>query len=623
MRGKRLLRALQIKGRRRLSLSLQGNSENKYRFRKAVQFVLLFCNTAIPFLLFLCIGLVIYDFGFRPFWSNSRTINGGLQILLNLVALLTGIRLLVELFVPKKKWTRVLNLIGWLAILLVTFYFLPEKAAMLQTDTNRFLLYKVILYTVIVFAFVTEVSYLLQFIYNRSVNPAGLFVASFALFIVIGTFLLKLPNATTRYLSLIDAFFTATSAVCVTGLIVVDTATHFTPFGQFIILALIQIGALGIMTFASLLAYAFAGQSSLKSQMAIRDMMSTSQIGNVMHFVYQVVFVTFVFESVGAISIYFSLPDNLFERKLDRIFFSIFHSVSAFCNAGFSTMTNGLYEAPVRFNYTFHFFIALQIILGGMGFPIVFNLYRYLKIKLINLILFIKRDPKRVHFPKLISMNSRLALVVSGFLLAIGFGTYFVFEQSATLTQHPTFFGKVMTSFFGGVTPRTAGFNTVDLTALSLPTVMIYLLLMWVGSSPGSTGGGIKTTTAGVAVLNMVSILRGKDRSEFFRSEISHQSVRRAFAIILLSLLLIGMAVFLISINDSDKGMIKIAFEAFSAFSTVGLTLGITHLLSATSKIVLIITMFVGRVGSITLLVVFIRQTKQLYYRYPREEVVF
>jgi Trk-type K+ transport system membrane component len=152
---------------------------------------------------------------------------------------------------------------------------------------------------------------------------------------------------------------------------------------------------------------------------------------------------------------------------------------------------------------------------------------------------------------------------------------------------------------------------------------MIYLLLMWVGTSPGSTGGGIRTTTAGLAVLNMVSIIRGKDRTEFFRSEISHQSVRRAFAIMLLSLLMIGISVFFISINDGDKGLLRIAFEAFSAFSTVGLSLGITGTLTYTSKIVVIITMFVGRVGMLTLLVAFVRQSKQLYYRYPKEDISF
>jgi Trk-type K+ transport system membrane component len=378
------------------------------------------------------------------------------------------------------------------------------------------------------------------------------------------------------------------------------------------------------MSFAGLLAYAVAGQSSLKSQLALRDMMSRNQVTNVVRFIYQVIIVTFFFEAIGAISIYLTLNDsNVYERKLDKVFFSVFHSVSAFCNAGFSTFSNGLYEREVRFNYSLQFFVSLLIILGGMGFPIVFNLYRYLKIKFNNLTCSLRGSPRKEHLPKVINLNSRLALVVSGVLLIIGFTAYLLFEQSHTLAQHPTWYGKLMTSFFGSVTPRTAGFNTVDVTALSLPTIMIYLLLMWIGASPGSTGGGIKTTTAGVAILNMVSVLRGKDRTEFFRSEISHKSVRSSFAIMMLSLLFIGVSVFLISVNDSDKGLIKIAFESFSAFSTVGLSLGITPVLSKMSKIILIVTMFVGRVGTVTLLVAFIRQSKQLYYRYPREDITF
>jgi Trk-type K+ transport system membrane component len=220
-------------------------------------------------------------------------------------------------------------------------------------------------------------------------------------------------------------------------------------------------------------------------------------------------------------------------------------------------------------------------------------------------------------------LNARLALVVTLFLLAFGFVAYFVFEQTATLTQHPTLAGKIITSFFGSVTPRTAGFNTVDLTQMALPTIMVYLLLMWIGASPGSTGGGIKTTTIGLAILNMISIVQGKDRTEFFKSEISHQSVRRGFAIIILSLLVIGIGVFFISVYDSDKGIVAIAFEVFSAFSTVGLSLGITANVSGFSKVVLMIIMFVGRVGLLTLLVAFVRQSRTLYYRYPKEDIAF
>ncbi|MBA2562652.1 MAG: ATPase [Chitinophagaceae bacterium] len=585
--------------------------------------ILHFLSLIVPALLLICFGIVVYEFGFMPFRSNNNKITFWLKLLLNIVSILLAIRIVLEIFITKKKWVRVFNISGWLFIIFLTLYVIPEKSSLQNTSANYFLFYKLILYAGVVLAFITEISNFLQFIYSKVINPGLLFVGSFAFLILLGGFLLKLPNATYNGISGIDALFTSTSAVCVTGLIVVDTSTHFTPFGHLIILLLIQTGGLGIMTFAGLLAYAVAGHTSFKTQLAFKDMMSSRQVNNIMHFVYQVIFVTILFEVAGAAFIFFSLDDSLFSRHLDKIFFSIFHAVSAFCNAGFSTYTNGLYEPVVRFNYMFHLLIAALIILGGMGFPIVFNLYRYLRIKTSNLMCRIKGGGQIQHFPGLIFLNARLALVVSAILLIIGFIAYLLFEQTATLKQHPTLTGKIITSFFGSVTPRTAGFNTVDLTAMNLSTIMIYLLLMWIGASPGSTGGGIKTTTAGVAILNMVAILRGKDRTEFFRSEISHNSIRRAFAIIILSLLLIGISIFFVSIYDSDKGLIAIAFEVFSAFSTVGLSLGITANLSVFSKIVLMITMFVGRIGMITLLVAFIKQSKQLYYRYSKEDIAF
>jgi len=586
---------------------------------KAVQIL----NWAIPGLLLVCFALVIYDFGFKEFRGNSTSINLWLTVLLDLVVVLMAGRLVLELFARKKVWTRLFTLAGWLFLVFLTLYVLPEKASMPNTDTNTFLFYKFLLYGGIVLVFITEFSHFLQLLYFKTFNPGLLLAGSFAFLIVCGAFLLKLPNATYNGISTLDALFTSTSAVCVTGLTVVNTAAHFTPFGHLIILLLFQLGGLGIMTFAGMLAYAVAGQASIRTQLAFKDMMDSKKINNVMHFLYQVVFVTLLFEAIGAVLVYFSLDDAAFVRRLDKVFFSVFHAVSAFCNAGFSTVPAGLHEPAFKFNYSLHVFIAVLIILGSLGFPIVFNLYKYLRVKVINFVRRFTGNSQREHFPGLSFINGKLALIVSAVLLIVGFVAYILFEQYATLREHPTIMGKVVTAFFGSVTPRSGGFNTVDITGLTLPMVMVYLLLMYIGASPGSTGGGIKTTTAGLAFLNMVAVIRGRDRTHFLKSEISHQSVRRAFAIIILSLLCLGVAVFLISLNDSDKGLISIAFEVFSAFSTTGLSLGITPHLSPYSKVVIIITMFVGRIGMITLLVAFVKQSKQLYYRYPKEDIAF
>ena len=306
------------------------------------QVLLDICGLLIPFVAFMGVSLVIYDFGFKPFWRNSSSVIFWGQVILDALVILLGARWFLRLFISKKKWSRIFNLVGWLFVIFLAVYVLPAKASLTAYDTNKFLIYKLLLYAGLVFTFITETSYLLQFIYNRSVSPALLFVGSFAFLIVLGSFLLKLPNATIGGIKFIDALFTATSAVCVTGLTVVDTATHFTTFGHLIIMLLIQIGGLGIMTFAGLLAYAVSGQSSLKSELAFRDLMSNRQISNIMYFVYQVISVTFLFEALGTLFIYISLDDALFDRKLDKAFFSIFHSISAFCNAGFSTYTNGL-----------------------------------------------------------------------------------------------------------------------------------------------------------------------------------------------------------------------------------------------------------------------------------------
>ncbi|NJM24530.1 MAG: hypothetical protein HC859_02370 [Bacteroidia bacterium] len=317
------------------------------------------------------------------------------------------------------------------------------------------------------------------------------------------------------------------------------------------------------MTFTAVLSYLAAGTASFQSQIALKNIMNNKRIGNVIQLVSRILLVTIFFEIVGMLLIQWAVGPEMFTSGLQRWFFSLFHSVSAFCNAGFSTLTNGLYEAPVRFNYSIHLIIAVLIILGGMGFPIVFNLFTLIRIHVHNMLRRVMREPTLPVRTHIISVNSKLALATSFVLLVAGFVTYLFFEQHASLNQHPTLWGKIVAAFFGSVTPRTAGFNTVDLSALTLPTVMIYLLLMWIGASPGSTGGGIKTTTAAVALLNLGSIIQGKTRTEIFRTQVSENSINRAFAVILTSLIILGLAVLIIALNDGEKGLIKSRLKYF------------------------------------------------------------
>jgi len=491
-----------------------------------------------------------------------------------------------------------------------------QNFSMLLTDRNS-----IWLYFTLFLIFIREYS-ALKIDFKRTVlNPAQLFVLGFLFVIILGSFMLLLPKSTHSGISLVNAIFTSTSAVCVTGLSSVDTGTTFTDFGQFILLSLIQIGGLGIMTFAGYFAYFFKGSTSYENQIVLRDLTSTEKIGEIFVILKKILLVTLIIEGVGALLVYINLNPLLLKTFSERIWFSIFHSVSAFCNAGFSTLPNNLAQAGFQFNYPLHLIIAFLIIIGGIGFPIVFNIFSYTNNILKNTFssLFFKKKP--LYMPWIININTRIILITTISLLIFGTVTFFIFEYNNTLAVHGLW-GKIVTSFFGSVTPRTAGFNTVDNSLLTYPTLLIVFFLMWVGASPASTGGGIKTSTLAVSVLNFLSLAKGKARVEIFRREIAQSTINRASAIVMLSILIIGLSIIFVSIFDSEKGLLNISFECVSAFGTVGLSRGITASLSEQSKIIIVLTMFIGRVNMLTLLIALVKKTKYLKYRYPTEEIL-
>ncbi|HEY5570244.1 MAG TPA: potassium transporter TrkG, partial [Bacteroidales bacterium] len=371
------------------------------------------------------------------------------------------------------------------------------------------------LYLAIFLVFIREFSAIKISFTTLRIHPALLFVLSFLALIIMGGLLLMLPKATHSGISLIDAMFTSTSAVCVTGLVVVDTGSYFTAMGQRIILILIQIGGIGIMTFASYFSYFFTGVSSFQHQLILREMTNTDKLAEVFATLKRILLITFLIEGIGALLIFHTIDAGDMPLLSDRLFFSVFHSVSGFCNAGFSTLHNNLYEAPFRLNYPMHITLAFLIILGGIGFPIVFNLLKYLQTKIRFFFLGIYRRRKQQYTPWLININTKIVLTTTLILIVAGTLFLFILEYNNTLSAH-SLGGKVATAFFTSVTTRTAGFNTVDIGAMSVPSLLFILFLMWVGASPGSTGGGIKTSSLAVAVLNFISIARGKSRLEVY-----------------------------------------------------------------------------------------------------------
>lgn len=442
----------------------------------------------------------------------------------------------------------------------------------------------------------------------RKLNPGTILFGTFFLLIVIGTLLLKMPNATTGDLSWIDALFTSTSAVCVTGLIVLDTATAFTPLGQGILLMLIQMGAFGIVALTFFLAVVTGQGFSVASRVFLKDVLNVENLRSLRMAVFFLITFTLFAEGIGWAALHYfwtragDAVDNLW-------WISLFHAVSAFCNAGFSVFSQGLADPRAVANYPVQGVIMILIILGGIGFPVLIELGSRLGARL--------RGGSR---------SSRLTVyfrlvVVSTALLLMG-GTLLLFLSDPGSAGEPAFH-RLWVALFNAVTARTAGFNISDMAALSSAATAVMIFLMFIGGSPGGFAGGIKTTTFALSMLNLYRILLARRDVELFRRRIDESLCNRAFAVLLLSFIWIFVATTLILFLQPEFGLLDTLFETVSAFSTVGLSRGITSDLSTASKAVIVITMFVGRIGVMnfffSLLVV---SPKERRLRVPRERII-
>lgn len=471
----------------------------------------------------------------------------------------------------------------------------------------------------------TEISRSSLFLDNFYFNPTILFVISFLGLILLGALLLMLPGSVEsgNPLRFVDALFMATSAVSITGLTVVDVAHTFTPFGHAILLVLIQLGGLGVMTFTGFFGYFFSGGFSYKNQLMYGEIIGQRKVGSVVHTLLKIILVTLILEAAGAVFLFFTVPAEQFATLNERVFFAVFHAVSAFCNAGFTTIENGLRHADYQFNYPVQLILVCLFVLGGLGFNVVFNGYSLLRRWVINVFNGVLYGKPYQYKAWVISFNSRLIGWSSLILIVFSTLMFFILERNNSLAEHEGWGGKLIASLFMGNSARTSGFSTVDPSEVSLPMTMVVMLLMWIGASPGSTGGGIKNTTFSVAMLNILSLAKGRDQLEIFKRRISQDSVNKAFAIITLSVVAIGLCITLLSFTDGDKGFRALTFEAVSAYATCGLSLGITPDLSDAGKIIVLCTMFVGRVGLLTLLVAMIKTMKNKTYVYPDEKVLF
>jgi potassium uptake TrkH family protein len=443
------------------------------------------------------------------------------------------------------------------------------------------------------------------------IGPAQMLTLSFFILISIGAILLLLPEMTiAKNIRFIDALFTSTSACCVTGLITVDTATVFTVKGQFIIMVLIQLGCLNIICFAAFFASFLRNPSGVKYQSIVHQLFSTQSLSGAGGMIRKIVFYSLTFEIIGAVLIlvlwYNSVPFSSIQKNL---FYSLFHSVSAFNNAGFVLFTDGLYDAQLRFNYGVHIVIALLIIFGGIGFIVLQDLFgkEQLRDRIFG-------NGRRLLVHTKIVIYTSLLLILGGGLFA------FILEYNNTLAEHGLG-GKIIESLFQSVTCRTAGYNTVNIGMLSQSVLLVFILLMFIGASPGSTGGGIKTTTFALLFKSALATIRGKKNVEMFRHSIPFDLIDKAYSIVLFSTALICISLIALLITDGNLGFLNLLFEEISAFGTVGLTTGITSSLTDPGKYIIILTMFIGRIGPLTMALVLSKRVIFNKYRYSSVNV--
>lgn len=458
---------------------------------------------------------------------------------------------------------------------------------------------------------------------GRRTNPSLILAVSFLAIILVGTALLMLPRCTLDGISWVDSLFVSTSAVCVTGLTPVDVSTTFTTAGQIVIILLIQIGGLGVMTLTSFFAMFFMGNTSLYNQLVVRDMVSSNSLGSLFSTLLYILGFTLVIEGVGMVSIWFSIHGTLGMDLRQELAFSAFHSISAFCNAGFSTLSGNLGNPMVMTNHNWLYIsISLLIILGGIGFPILVNfkdIVQYHLYRFWRLVRTHKWDKYRKQH--LYSLNTKIVLLMTFLLLLLGTLGMAALEWNGSFAGMSTA-DKWTQAFFNATCPRTAGFSSVDLTSLSVQTILLYILLMWIGGAAQSTAGGVKVNAFAVVILNLTAVLRGTDRVEVFGRQLSHDSIRRANAAVVLSFGVLFLFIFVLSMLEPGVSIMALTFECVSALSTVGSSLNLTPTLCDNSKLLVSLLMFVGRVGLITLVLGIVRQKKNTKYRYPSDNII-
>lgn len=439
---------------------------------------------------------------------------------------------------------------------------------------------------------------------NLKLHPVQILALGFIITILVGGIILSFPiaSASGEPTNFLDSLFTSTSAVCVTGLVTVDTATHWNYFGKTVIMILIEIGGLGFMSFASLIFFIFKKKITLRERLVMQESLNTFNLQGLVKLVRYVLAFTFSVQIFGAAILSTQFIPLYGIKK--GIYYSIFHSVSAFCNAGFDLIGN--FSSMLHFsnNAVVLIMLAVLVIIGGLGFSVWLEIYEL-------------KNMKRL------STHSKLVILITSILLILGTVLVFIFEFNNPETLgNMGFKDKIVNAFFTSASPRTAGFNSIDLAQMTTASKFLTIIFMFIGGSSGSTAGGLKVTTFGVLILTVICVIKGREDTEVFKKRFSKETIYKAFSLFFIALALVITVTMLLSITETGMSFEELLFEATSAFGTVGLTLGITTKLSTLGKIIIMVTMYLGRVGIMTVALALASKKKITGYKYPEDKIL-
>lgn len=446
---------------------------------------------------------------------------------------------------------------------------------------------------------------------KRALNPVQILSIGFAAVILTGGLILSLPisSQSGEFTNFLDSVFTATSAVCVTGLVTIDTGSHWNYFGKTIIAILIELGGLGFMSVTTLVALVIGKKITLKERLVMQEAYNAQNLQGIIRLVKYILIFTFGVQMTAALVL---MTQFIPEFGIGKgIYYGIWHAISAFCNAGFDLFGNevtGKFQSLTLRNTNKIVLLTLGnlIVVGGLGFSVWLELWKN------------RKKPKML---KRLSLHAKVVLLITGILIFGGALVFLILEWNYTLSGM-TFLDKLVNAWFASVTPRTAGFNSVNTTDMAPASRFITMLLMFIGGSPGSTAGGIKTTTFSIVVFTIFCVLKGREDTELFGKRLSKGTVYKAVAVFAIGLTLVLLDVIILSITESGASLEYIMYEVFSAFGTVGLTLGITPGLTSIGKVVILLTMYLGRVGPMTVMLALANIKAPAAIKYPEDNLL-